>query len=643
MATVIGIIKTLIGTAVATGTNGSQRTLQAGDRIFQDEVITTGPAGAVEVEFSDGSVMTLGRNSQAVLDNEAFSPQDIAQPTVDADVEALQQALLEGGDLSQIADATAAGAGTSGESNEGVDIVQILHEAPEVTPDAGFETMGVNVAFEDAIEEDAIVDDVPVVSADHVSTDEDTVVSINVLDNDELGANGGSVTAYTEPSNGTVILNADGSFSYTPAANFSGEDSFTYTVTDGDGDSATATATVNVTAVADAPNLIISVGEAVVHSAPQTIDISNVSTTDNGFEVTAYDIFGNETSVSTTSGTNHDGFGVDGWSSGASSEIGSNNNSSERLKVEFDNTVSSVGVNFAWLSSIETAAYTFYLDGIQVGSTDTVSYQSDTVDGVFVLSPGVEFDRIDFTAPLNYTDDYLVNLITFDKVTSYSYELNVVTSLTDVDGSETSSDVTISSLPNGVSLTGTTLTSDTPLTAEQLNQITGSVTSTEASVDATPKTATTVSTTKVEFAGSDASAETADLLIEGDALANSLLGGSGDDIIFGGAGNDVLTGGAGEDEFVWNSSDVGTVAMPAHDTVMDFDDTDDVLNLSDLLSDGSHTIEGINNGSGDLQLNIKDSANNTVQEIELTGVSISGDAVAAMQSLLASGAINDGI
>ncbi|OUR72919.1 hypothetical protein A9Q78_05695, partial [Methylophaga sp. 41_12_T18] len=99
----------------------------------------------------------------------------------------------------------------------------------------------------------------------------------------------------------------------------------------------------------------------------------------------------------------------------------------------------------------------------------------------------------------------------------------------------------------------------------------------------------------------------------------------------------------GEDEFVWNSSDVGTVAMPAHDTVMDFDDTDDVLNLSDLLSDGSHTIEGINNGSGDLQLNIKDSSNNTVQEIELTGVSISGDAVAAMQSLLASGAINDGI
>ena len=173
MATEIGIIKTLIGTAVATGTNGAQRTLQAGDRIFQDEVITTGPAGAVEVEFSDGSVMTLGRNSQAVLDNETFSPQDIAQPTVDADVEALQQALLEGGDLTQIADATAASAGTSSESNEGVDIVQILHEAPEVTPDAGFETTGVNVVFEEGIEEDAIVDGRPTAGTTTVLLDED--------------------------------------------------------------------------------------------------------------------------------------------------------------------------------------------------------------------------------------------------------------------------------------------------------------------------------------------------------------------------------------------------------------------------------------------------------------------------------------
>jgi len=638
VATEIGIIKTLIGTAVATAADGSQRTLQAGDRVYQDEVITTGAAGAVEVEFADDSVMTLGRSSQAILDVDAFDPQDVAQALeyASSDVEALQQALLDGADPSQIGDATAAGAGTTAGGNEGTDVVQVLYEAPEVTPESGFDTTGVTNEFEEGREEDAIFDDAPVTQDDEVSTDEDVALIIDVLSNDSVGANGGSITDFNQPANGTVVLNDNGTFTYTPAANFSGEDSFDYTLTDGDGDSATATATVNVIAVADAPNLIISVGQEEAHTVSETIDLSNAGSTDNGFVATAYDINGNETTISTVSGTNHDGFGVSGGASGASSEIGSNKNGSERLEVQFDNAVNSIGVNFAWLSGIETAAFTFYLDGVQVGATGTVSFQSDRVDGVFTLTPGSDFDRVDFTAPLNNTDDYLINSITFDKVTSYSYEVDVQAALTDVDGSETLGLVDISSLPAGTTLDGTTLTSDTALTDAQINAITGSVTSTETS---NSDEATTTQTAKVEFDGLDATGETADLLIEGTTGSNAIIGGSGDDIIFGGAGSDTLTGGAGADMFVWNTVD----ADSSHDTVVDFNTAEDVLNLSDLLSDGSRTIEGIDNGSGDLQLNIKDGGDNIVQEIELSGVAIAVDANSTLQSLLDSGAINDGI
>ena len=53
---------------------------------------------------------------------------------------------------------------------------------------------------------------------------------------------------------GTVALNADGTFTYTPpSAEFSGPDSFTYTVIDTTGATATATATINVAFVNDDP------------------------------------------------------------------------------------------------------------------------------------------------------------------------------------------------------------------------------------------------------------------------------------------------------------------------------------------------------------------------------------------------------
>ena len=73
MATQIGIVKTLTGEVTATAADGSIRTLQVGDRVYANELISTGQAGALEIEFSDGSIMDLGRNSQAMLDSAGLS------------------------------------------------------------------------------------------------------------------------------------------------------------------------------------------------------------------------------------------------------------------------------------------------------------------------------------------------------------------------------------------------------------------------------------------------------------------------------------------------------------------------------------------------------------------------------------------
>src|SRR5688572_28033858 len=55
-----------------------------------------------------------------------------------------------------------------------------------------------------------------------------------------------SVTTTGAPTSGTVIVDADGSLIYSPAAGFAGTATFTYTVTDGFGRSDTATVTVTV-------------------------------------------------------------------------------------------------------------------------------------------------------------------------------------------------------------------------------------------------------------------------------------------------------------------------------------------------------------------------------------------------------------
>jgi len=55
------------------------------------------------------------------------------------------------------------------------------------------------------------------------------------------------------PSHGTVSLKPGGSFTYTPAADYSGVDSFTYRASDGTATSDPATVSITVNPVNDAP------------------------------------------------------------------------------------------------------------------------------------------------------------------------------------------------------------------------------------------------------------------------------------------------------------------------------------------------------------------------------------------------------
>ena len=72
-----------------------------------------------------------------------------------------------------------------------------------------------------------------------------------VLSNDaDYNALAMTAKLVTGSRNGTVKLNADGSFTFTPKSSFTGVTSFTYKVTDGQGTSTTATASITVSKTA---------------------------------------------------------------------------------------------------------------------------------------------------------------------------------------------------------------------------------------------------------------------------------------------------------------------------------------------------------------------------------------------------------
>ena len=117
------------------------------------------------------------------------------------------------------------------------------------------------------------VPDRPQAADDAFGTDEDTPVRGNLLDNDR-DPDGDEVTAIlgNVPANGTVHLDADGTFTYTPDADFNGTDSFSYTITDATGlTSRTATVTITVRAVDDAP---VAVADTVRVSTGRTATIA---------------------------------------------------------------------------------------------------------------------------------------------------------------------------------------------------------------------------------------------------------------------------------------------------------------------------------------------------------------------------------
>jgi VCBS repeat-containing protein len=122
------------------------------------------------------------------------------------------------------------------------------YRASDGTTNSGLATVSLNIVATNTA---------PVAVNDSYTVSEDTTLTVppaGVLGND-TDADADTLTAVqvTSVAHGTLVLNANGGFTYTPSANYNGSDSFTYRANDGLTSSSPATVTITVTPVNDAP------------------------------------------------------------------------------------------------------------------------------------------------------------------------------------------------------------------------------------------------------------------------------------------------------------------------------------------------------------------------------------------------------
>ncbi|GGC02122.1 peptidase M11 [Marinobacterium zhoushanense] len=93
-----------------------------------------------------------------------------------------------------------------------------------------------------------VTNSAPVAQNDTASTDYEQAVIINVLGNDSDPDGDALTVTQVNNLNGSALINANGTITYTPAKGFSGTVTFSYSISDGQGGSASATVNVDVAA-----------------------------------------------------------------------------------------------------------------------------------------------------------------------------------------------------------------------------------------------------------------------------------------------------------------------------------------------------------------------------------------------------------
>lgn len=355
---------------------------------------------------------------------------------------------------------------------------------------------------------------------------------------------------------GTVVDNHDGTFTITPAANYSGAVSLSYTVSDGNGGNLAASLGFALAAVNDAPSALALSNSTIAEQRPNNTLVGTLIPTDvdnaSGFTYTLLDSAGGRFYLNSATGQVFVGNGSlldyeasTHYTIDVQVKDAAGATYHQQLTINLTNVVENQSYAGTAAANVFTAPTedNWTVDGKGGADVITTLSGSDTIfagagndtvstgggnDVIYFTGAGGGFDAIDGGAG---NDTILVNAV------------NTVIGLSSISGIETISSGGFA----GVKIQGTTL---------------GDV---------------------LDFSGATLIGITS---INGGTGNDTLTGSAGDDHIDGGLGTDVLTGGVGSDTFVFTAAGHTKVGAALADHITDFA-LGDLIDLSVIDANGS--------------------------------------------------------
>ena len=122
------------------------------------------------------------------------------------------------------------------------------------------------------------VNDAPVAANDAYTTNEDAPLTVEALagplgNDTDVEGDPLTVVLVDGPTHGTLSLNPDGGFTYTPAPNFNGSDSFNYKANDGSLDSNVATVTITIATPGNQAPVAVNDAAGTLMSMPVVVSV----------------------------------------------------------------------------------------------------------------------------------------------------------------------------------------------------------------------------------------------------------------------------------------------------------------------------------------------------------------------------------